>query len=297
MATNDITPRVIAQQIEALDHPNYEIGVFDPRADRMLIRTWSKEKLVEPATIGYLRAQNSHGCHIYIRPVAPHPYTLIDDLKTEVVDALANSGLAPVLVLQTSPGNHQVWLRNTAAMPNELATGVAKELAAVTGGDPGSADWRHFGRLAGFTNRKDKYKQADGRFPFVRLVRTDPGHVYDQAEQLVAKVATAQLAALEAQKAARAEWQRLPMRSRHAKDQLTIEDFRHSDKYKGDGHRIDLAYAAYALGHGVPAAEVMHQLRSRDLSHKGNERRQMDYVERTIGKAREAVQQRRGIDR
>lgn len=297
MPSSDITPRVIAQQIEALDHPKYEIGVFDPRADRMLIRTWSKEKLAEPATIGYLRAQNSHGCHIYIRPLAPHPYTLIDDLKTEAVEALSNSGLSPTLVLQTSPGNHQVWLRNAGVMPNELATGVAKELAAITGGDPGSADWRHFGRLAGFTNRKDKYKQPDGRYPFVRLVRTNPGHVYAQAEQLVARVAASQLAALEAQKAAREEWQKLPPKSRHTKSQLTIEDFRHSDKYKGDGHRIDLAYAAYALGHGIPAVEVMQQLRSRDLSHKGNERRQLDYVERTIAKAREAVQQHRGIDR
>jgi hypothetical protein len=42
--------------------------------------------------------------------------------------------------------------------------------------------------------------------------------------------------------------------------------------------RIDLA-------HGVPDARIEADIRSRDLTHKGNERRQLQYVERTIKKA------------
>jgi len=61
--------------------------------------------------------------------------------------------------------------------------------------------------------------------------------------------------------------------------------FRADARYGGDGTRIDLAYAVYALSRGVTATEVEAAIRSRDLSHKGTERRQNDYVERTIKKA------------
>ena len=68
-------------------------------------------------------------------------------------------------------------------------------------------------------------------------------------------------------------------------DLKNIDVFRADARYGGDGTRIDLAYAVYALSHGASAAEVAAAIRSRDLSHKGNERRQNDYVERTIKKA------------
>ncbi len=65
----------------------------------------------------------------------------------------------------------------------------------------------------------------------------------------------------------------------------TIEDFRRNPLYAGDGTRIDLAYAIYALSHGTPQKQVESAIRSRDLSHKGVEKRQAEYVERTIKKA------------
>jgi hypothetical protein len=65
----------------------------------------------------------------------------------------------------------------------------------------------------------------------------------------------------------------------------TIDDFRNNPVYCGDGTRVDLAYAIYALGHGVSDAEIRNALGSRDLSHKGNERRQQEYIERTVSKA------------
>ena len=64
-----------------------------------------------------------------------------------------------------------------------------------------------------------------------------------------------------------------------------IDMFRADARYGGDGTRIDLAYAIYAFSRGATAAEVEAAIRSRDLSHKGNEPRQNDYLERTIKKA------------
>ena len=76
-------------------------------------------------------------------------------------------------------------------------------------------------------------------------------------------------------------------------DLKSIDVFRADGRYGGDGTRVDLAYAVYALSHGASAEEVEAVIRSRDLSHKGNERRQNDYVERTIKKALATIERGR----
>ena len=68
------------------------------------------------------------------------------------------------------------------------------------------------------------------------------------------------------------------------KDLKNIDAFRADARYGADGTRTDLAYAVYALSHGTALGEVEAAIRSRDLSHKGNERRQNDYVARTTKK-------------
>ena len=73
----------------------------------------------------------------------------------------------------------------------------------------------------------------------------------------------------------------------------SIDAFRGDPRYGGDGTRIDLAYAVYAIAHGHTEVEVEAAIRSRDLSHKGSERRQQDYVERTIKKALAATERSR----
>ena len=65
-----------------------------------------------------------------------------------------------------------------------MSTAAARALAEKFGGDRGAADWRHFGRLAGFTNRKAKYLDAStGLYPFVRLIEAGGG-VYPEAEPI-----------------------------------------------------------------------------------------------------------------
>ena len=60
--------------------------------------------------------------------------------------------------------------------------------------------------------------------------------------------------------------------------------------YAGDNTRADLAYAVYALAHG--ASEDRSQRcapAARDLRHKGTEKRQAEYIERTVKKAYAAL--------
>ena len=59
---------------------------------------------------------------------------------------------------------------------------AAQQLARRFGADPGSADWKHFGRMPGFTNYKMKHQQADGQFPFA-LLRSACGREFPAAEK------------------------------------------------------------------------------------------------------------------
>lgn len=77
----------------------------------------------------------------------------------------------------------------------------------------------------------------------------------------------------------------------------TIEDFRAKPKYGSDQNRIDLAYATYALSNEVPEAVVRAAIASRDLTKKGNEERQADYIDRTMAKAYRAVSRAVGVGR
>ena len=70
---------------------------------------------------------------------------------------MRQEGFQPAAVVQTSPGNYQVWIKHSTRLDKELGTAVARELAKRFGGDVKAADWRHFGRSAGFRNTKSRY--------------------------------------------------------------------------------------------------------------------------------------------
>ena len=172
-----------------------------------------------------------------------------------------------------------------------MGTPAARALAEKLGGDRGAADWRRYGRLAGFTNRKAKYRDpVTGLHPFVELVEAS-GAVYSEASRFLHDLRET----IETRRCQDAERRaiRLSLRPAPATAMKSIDAFRADPRYRGDGTRIDLAYAVYAIAHGRTEAEVEAAIRSRDLSHKGSERRQHDYVERTIKKALAATDRSR----
>jgi RepB DNA-primase from phage plasmid len=121
------------------------------------------------------------------------------------------------------------------------------------------------------------------RYPFVRLLEA-PGVVARDSERVVASAKTR----LEQESMERARVQaefRMRAQRQSAESIKGIEQFREDARYGRDGTRVDLAYAVYALAHGADLATVEAALRSRDLSHKGNEKRQRDYIQRTVRKA------------
>lgn len=284
-STRDKTIGAVRQQIDAMGSELFEVGLYnpDPGASEaiMIPRVWDSETIVK--SVAWLRHQNCEGRNIYIRPKGEHDLSMIDDLTQHALSTMKQAGFAPALVVETSPGNYQAWLKHTERLGKEVSTAAARALAEKFGGDRGAADWRHFGRLSGFTNRKARHLDTTtGLYPFVRLIESS-GEVYPEAGPFLAAVKS-DLGQY------RIERERLrecaaATRSVPPSELKTIDMFRADARYGGDGTRIDLAYAVYAFSRGVTAAEVETAIRSRDLSHKGNERRRNDYVERTMKKA------------
>ncbi len=171
------TGEVVRLQVSTMGASVYELGLFKPAGSdcdgekpqpEMLMRVWDVGTIHK--SVPWLRLQNSLGRNIYIRPKGEHHLTLVDDLSREGVEKMRASSFHPAVIVQTSPGNFQAWLNHGRVLPTSLSTVSARTLAEHFGGDVKAAAWRQFGRLAGFTNRKEKHRQPDGLFPFVRLV-------------------------------------------------------------------------------------------------------------------------------
>jgi len=165
----DLSYLAARRQLEAMGARVFEVGIRD-KAGRMLIRSWALEKVLE--ALAWLKRENALGSDIYVRPAGDVSagIVLVDDLTRGALERMRADGLAPACVVETSPGNMQAWIRvSDAPLDPEVATEVAKMLATEYGGDPNSADWRHFGRLAGLTNQKPHHR--DGA---LRLLGLDP---------------------------------------------------------------------------------------------------------------------------
>ena len=115
-------------------------------------RLWTAAQLLHAATLRFLRVRNSEGCNVYIQPYAGDQnagYILVDLDRVDgmVVELMRANGHDPCVVLQTSPGHLQAWIRlSTSPLEPALATAASKHLAHMYGGDLASTDWRHLGR-------------------------------------------------------------------------------------------------------------------------------------------------------
>jgi len=156
-------------------------------------RLWTAAQLTHAATIRFLRARNCEGCDVYILPYADEQnagYILVDLDRADprVVEVMCANGHDPCVVLQTSPGHLQAWIRLSASpLEPAVATAAGKHLAYIYRGDLASTDWRHLGRLAGFTNQKPA-RRTPGRYaPWVRLVHARLG-LAPRAEALLQSI-------------------------------------------------------------------------------------------------------------
>ncbi len=180
-----IVERLVRVQLRAMGCERFELGIRRD-AGEMILREGQGAIEIEEA-IRWLRHENAKGAHIYVRPAGLHALSLIDDLSAEAIERMKAEGFEPAVVVETSPNNFQAWLNHGQVLEAATSTRAAKALVERFGGDPSSADWRHFGRLAGFTNPKRERQLQSGMRPFARL-RSATGRVYSRAAEFRVRI-------------------------------------------------------------------------------------------------------------
>lgn len=169
----DLTAKAVEEQVKALGVDRVEVGILRPDTSgkgkgTMDNRTMTPGQLMR--ALPMLKRENAQGANIYIRQASDSEnrgLVMIDDLKAEMIGAMKRDGWDPAATVQTSPGNYQVWVR-VPEISRPQASQLGRDLAARYQGDPASTDWRHYGRLAGFTNRKPEHMR-EGLAPYVTL--------------------------------------------------------------------------------------------------------------------------------
>jgi len=187
-----LTSQAIRRQLAAMPCELYLVRLIHNLSKRPFPgeRLWTATQLTSLATIRFLRVRNREGCDVYIHPYAEDRnagYILIDldNADPSVLVGMRTNGHEPCVVLQTSPGHWQAWVHVSATpLEPDLATAVGRHLAHLYGGDRASTDWRHLGRLAGFTNQKPQRRSANGFPPWVKIVHT-AASLASQAERLL----------------------------------------------------------------------------------------------------------------
>jgi RepB DNA-primase from phage plasmid len=173
-----LTQRAVHRQLAAMPHDTYRLRLIHHQTRRPLQgeRVWSARELLEEANLRFLRIRNREGFDIYLHPHAWDQnagYILLDldHARQGVLHRMRHNGHDPCVVVETSPGHLQAWVRVSASpLESSMATAMARRLAYLYHGDLASADWRHVGRLAGFTNQKPERRTFYGYAPWVKLV-------------------------------------------------------------------------------------------------------------------------------
>lgn len=256
---------------------DFEFGIADLPANGQR-RVWRR-----PATVNvlrYLSAMNAAGKHIFWRPTpGREPYYMLhDDANVAALlryyrfnaarrPAWAMSGC---LIIETSPGNYQVWIRLAApASPEEK-----KRWLDFVGSDPGAAPLHRWGRAPGWRNVKEKHCQPDGTFPLARLIWVNATPV-ESIEALLASHNAPQNAPQNAPRPAVPPRRQLP--------EPTIEDRARFDK--GDDSRTDISWCLSLLARGYDAAAVRAALNHARSVIGWHDHTPADYVERTVSNA------------
>ena len=146
----------------------WQIAVLDLQSGRWILKPG-------PRIIPYLKAENANGNHILMQPAPPiqPTYLLADDLTWPQIQshhmAHDHTFKPGRMVVETSPGNYQVWIRSDRPISLEEKRYWLHRLKSDPGADPNG----RWGRCPGFRNRKEVHRRPDGGYPLSRLIWID----------------------------------------------------------------------------------------------------------------------------
>ena len=184
-ARRDRSLEALQRQIAALGVARFEVGVREAKTGQMMNREWSGAEVEQSAA--WLKRMNARGNDVYIRPAGEHGLVLVDDLTADGISRMVKDGFQSAATIETSPQNYQAWVKlSDKPLSADVRHVAAQGLAKQYGGDPNSADSRHYGRLAGFTNQKPQHTR-DGRQPYV-LAHDCPGRAATAAPAYLERI-------------------------------------------------------------------------------------------------------------
>lgn len=177
---DQVKAAAVEKQLDALGAQSYRITAMHRRDDGIkyainlckhgdIERPWSSAEVV--AQIPRMTAENARGGNIFLTPLDTLTnYILIDDINSDNIQKLKSDGYSFSAIIQSSPKNYQAVLKVskrglTDTAVNEFFKSMNREV-----GDARITNPEHAMRLAGFQNRKTKYEQENGYYPFVKLV-------------------------------------------------------------------------------------------------------------------------------
>jgi hypothetical protein len=290
-----LTWRAVRSHLAAMPNELYLVRLIHNLTGRPFPgeRLWTAAQLMSAATIRFLRARNCEGCDVYVHPYSGNQnagYILVDLDRADptAVNLMRANGHDPCVVVQTSPGHLQAWIRlSSSPLEPTVATAAGRHLAHLYGGDGASTDWRHLGRLAGFTNQKPARRTPDRYAPWVRLVHARAGlapcgaslleSVRQSMRPLVAPLAIdwtttdpGPVSAAEAVTLYRTCVQRWHIRERFAQPDWSI---------------VDLWVARHLLSLGKPAVQIQSILRLASPHFPRRHGHPDDYLRRTVARA------------
>lgn len=166
---------IINRQLSAIHAPLYRVTLMHPTPGKTMNvgkgkgidgdeRFYTASEVMD--LIPTLSARNAHGYNIFITPIPTNDnkhFILLDDIR----DTKKADEISPCLTIQTSPASQQALYRmeGTKQAAELVFTALNQEI-----GDPKISGQIHPLRLVGFTNRKAKYKDENGLYPFVEVL-------------------------------------------------------------------------------------------------------------------------------
>lgn len=292
-----LTLQAIRSQLAAMPNELYLIRLIHCHTRRAMPgeRLWTARELGNPAIVRFLRTRNREGGEIYLQPFAGDRnagFILVDldQAAPTVVETMRAHGHDPCVVVQTSPGHLQAWVHlSTSPLEPAVATAAGRQLARAYGGDPASTDWRHLGRLAGFTNQKPARRTRRGYAPWVKLVHATAG-LAPQAEALLqsARETASSHTALAASSGVSVPDAVPAIAAAEASDiyQACLERWRVRQRFpQPDWSIVDLWVARHLLSRGTPPLRVQDILRLASPHFPRRHGDPADYLRRTIARA------------
>jgi len=249
----------IFQKLNRYFYGKWHIAVLDLERGR-----WIKN--ANSQNIPYFKAENANGRHILIQPLKEIEcfYLLVDDIDRSLILKhhvhVHGTWKAGRMVVETSPGNFQVWIHSANAMSLNDKKYWLQKLCS----DPGAYPNGRWGRCPGFRNRKEIYRNANNQYPLSKLIWVD--------------------------------WKNLAMIPRPFSPQPKGKVCQNSpisrlDYIKNDPSATDFSYALALIRRGFTDEQIEQRIRMERVDFKNHlgEQRKQDYLKRTICRAREII--------